>query len=69
VTQLAKTPTTASQTKPTNVPLIPMATDPRAELFWLLGRIEGQGVEGAARIVSLVIELTAVAPPAETGGE
>lgn len=42
--------------------LIPKPTDPRAELFWLLGRIEGQGVEGAARIATLVIDLTA--PPA-----
>lgn len=56
---MAKTPATTSQSKPnSNLPLIPKATDPRAELFWLLGRIEGQGVEGAARIVSLVIELT-----------
>jgi hypothetical protein len=69
VNHLAKQTATSSQAKPSsNVPLIPKATDPRAELFWLLGRIEGQGVEGAARIVSLVIELTA-AEPAETGGE
>lgn len=52
--------TSNSQQTPTkaNTPLIPAPTDPRAELFWLLGRIEGKGVEGAARIATLVIELT-----------
>jgi len=50
----------SSQTKSSsNLPLIPKSTDPRAELFWLLGRIEGQGVEGAKRIAELVIDLTA----------
>jgi hypothetical protein len=58
------TPTRDTQTK-VAAALIPRATDPRSELFWLLGRIEGQGVEGAARIVTLVIELTA--PPTAEG--
>jgi hypothetical protein len=68
---LAKTPTTTSPSKlSSNVPLIPKATDPRAELFYLLGRIEGQGVEGSKRIAELVIDLTQVAvAPAETDGE
>jgi hypothetical protein len=68
---LAKQAQTLSQAKSVNhLPLIPKATDPRAELFFLLGRIEGQGVEGAARIVSLVIDLTS-APfaPASVGVE
>jgi hypothetical protein len=41
--------------------LIPKATDPRAELFYLLGIIRGAGVEAASRIAELVIDLTA--PP------
>ena len=41
---------------PTNA--IPKSTDPRAELFFLLGTIKGLGVESADRIVSLVIDLT-----------
>jgi hypothetical protein len=63
---LAKPASTTSQTKPSsNVPLIPKATDPRAELFYLLGRIEGQGVEGSKRIAELVIDLTTPAVPRE----
>lgn len=50
-----------------NLPLIPKATDPRAELFYLLGRIEGQNVEGSKRIAELVIDLTAA--PTTTEGE
>lgn len=65
---MAKQPTsTPSKPNPSNVPLIPRPTDPRAELFFLVGRIAGQGVEGASRIAELVIELTApVAQAAET---
>jgi hypothetical protein len=55
------TPTRESSTK-VAAALIPKPTDPRAELFYLLGRIEGQQVQGAARIAELVIDLTA--PPA-----
>jgi len=57
---LAKTttPTRDSQPKVT-VALIPKATDPRAELFYLLGIIRGSGVEAASRIAELVIDLTA----------
>lgn len=54
------TPTRDSQTK-VAAALIPKPTDPRAELFYLLGRIEGQGVEGSKRLAELVIDLTA--PP------
>ena len=38
-------------------PLIPKSTDPRAELFYLLGRING--TEEGPRITELVIDLTA----------
>jgi hypothetical protein len=70
VNQLAKTPTTASPNKPSsNVPLIPKATDPRAELFYLLGRIEGQGVEGSKRLAELVIDLTTAPLPPTVEGE
>ena len=66
---MAKQPSSSTPSKPSatsNVPLIPRPTDPRAELFFLVGRIAGQGVEGASRIAELVIELTApVAQAAE----
>lgn len=68
---MAKTPTsTPSKPNPSNQPLIPRPTDPRAELFFLVGRIAGQGVEGANRIAELVIELTTQGPQvsAETEG-
>jgi hypothetical protein len=45
-------------------PLIPKATDPRAELFYLLGKIAG--TEEGSRITELVIDLT---QPAEGGSE
>lgn len=62
---MAKTPTPTRDTQ-TKVAaaLIPKATDPRAELFYLLGIIRGSGVEAASRIVELVIDLTA--PPSAT---
>jgi hypothetical protein len=69
---LAKPTITSSPSKTSsNVPLIPKATDPRAELFYLLGRIEGQGVEGSKRIAELVIDLTMnhAAPTTTDGGE
>lgn len=59
---MAKPVSTTQAKVNSNVPLIPKSTDPRAELFWLLGRIEGQGVEGAKRIAELVIDLTAERP-------
>ena len=37
-------------------PLIPKPTDPRAELFYLLGKIAG--TEEGTRITELVIDLT-----------
>jgi hypothetical protein len=46
---------TVSQTS-TKAPLIPKATDPRAELFYLLGKIAG--TEEGPRITELVIDLT-----------
>ena len=60
----------AKSTPNHNAPLIPRPTDARAELFYLCGRISGQGVEGANRIAELVIELTSSpAPVAEAEGE
>lgn len=59
---MAKTTTLNRDTQPkAAVALIPKATDPRAELFYLLGVIRGAGVEASVRIAELVIELTA--PP------
>ena len=64
---MAKQTTTApSKPNPSSQPLIPRPTDPRSELFFLVGRIAGQGVEGASRIAELVIELTAPAASAES---
>jgi hypothetical protein len=57
---LAKTPISQA---PTKAPLIPKATDPRAELFYLLGKISDR--EEGPRITELVIDLTA--PPATEG--
>jgi hypothetical protein len=48
-------------------PLIPVLTDPRSELYFLLGRLQGAGVESADRITVLVTELTA--PQPEPAGE
>lgn len=52
-------PSQARQTQPTS--FIPKSTDPRAELFFLLGTLQGR-VESANRITELVIDLTL--PPA-----
>jgi hypothetical protein len=69
VNPLAKTTTpTQSQPKP-SAALLPKGTDPRSELFFLLGHLKGSGFESASRITELVIDLTAAAEPAETGGE
>jgi hypothetical protein len=46
--------------------LIPVSTDPRSELYFLLGRLPD--IESADRITVLVTQLTNPAP-AETGGE
>jgi hypothetical protein len=43
-------------------PLIPVTTDARSELYFLLGRLQGAGIESADRITVLVTELTAPAP-------
>jgi hypothetical protein len=63
---LAKTiaPAPAAK-KPSNS--IPRATDPRAELFFLLGTLKGMNIDSADRIAELVIELTMLegAPVAE----
>jgi hypothetical protein len=45
--------------KPTNA--IPKETDPRAELFYLLGSLRGMDIDSCDRITELVILLTA--PP------
>lgn len=42
--------------KPTNA--IPKETDPRAELFYLLGSLKGMGIDSSDRITELVIDLT-----------
>lgn len=47
--------------------LIPVSTDPRSELYFLLGRLQGSGYDGADRITVLVTELTQAAEP--VGGE
>jgi hypothetical protein len=46
----------------TKAPLIPKPTDPRAELFYLLGKIAG--TEEGTRITELVIDLTLTQPEA-----
>jgi hypothetical protein len=46
-------------------PLIPVTTDHRSELFFLLGRLQGAGIEGADRITVLVAELTKPQPTGE----
>jgi hypothetical protein len=58
---LAKATIPQAQSK---APLIPKSTDPRAELFYLLGRIAG--TEEGPRITELVIDLTT---PAEASAE
>lgn len=64
--KLAKHASSPSQAKTNNNhPLIPKPTDPRAELFYLLGVLKGQNVEGFSRIAELVIDLTAM--PVEEG--
>lgn len=45
----------------------PKSTDARSELFWILGRMEGQGVEGAVRAADLVIDLTTTEPMDSVG--
>jgi len=62
---LAKTTTPTRDSQPkVAAALIPKPTDPRAELFYLLGVIRGSGVDSASRIAELVIDLTA--PRAES---
>jgi hypothetical protein len=46
-------------------PLIPVTTDHRSELFFLLGRLQGANIEGADRITVLVTELTKPQPTGE----
>lgn len=57
-TQLSKPSTPANANRNGN----PKSTDPRSELFWILGRMEGQGVDGAVRAADLIIDLTDAAP-------
>jgi hypothetical protein len=67
VIPLAKTPTTTSAPTKTPASFLPKSTDPRAELFFLLGALKGGGIESASRITELVIDLTAVTPPTAEG--
>jgi hypothetical protein len=60
---MAKTPT-APRNEAVK-PLIPVTTDNRSELFFLLGRLQGAGIEGADRITVLVTELTKPQPTGE----
>jgi hypothetical protein len=53
--------------KPTNA--IPKETDPRAELFWLLGSLKGMNIDSADRIGELVIFLTTPAQALDRGEE
>jgi hypothetical protein len=46
----------------TKAPLIPRATDPRAELFYLLGKIAG--TEEGPRITEIIIEHLTMKPEA-----
>jgi hypothetical protein len=64
---LAKTTAPTSSKPQTSAALLPKGTDPRSELFFLLGHLRGSNFESASRITELVIDLTA--PPVETGEE
>ena len=56
------TPTRESQPK-TSAPLVPIATDPRTELFFLIGKAGYEcSPPMANRIMELVVVLTAPAP-------
>jgi hypothetical protein len=66
---LAKTPTTTTTQPKPSAALLPKGTDPRSELFFLLGHLKGSGFESASRITELVIDLTNVAPTSTDGGE
>ena len=62
---MAKTNTPTRESSPkTAAALIPKPTDPRAELFYLLGELKGNNIHSASRIAELVIDLTA---PPSTG--
>lgn len=60
-------PAPTKNTKPNGAGVIPKATDARAELFFLLGALQGAGVESANRITELTIDLTA--PPTAEGDD
>lgn len=69
---MAKTTTPARDNRPSNnsnAALHPQPTDPRMELFYLLGVLRGAGVDNSVRIAELVNELLIPAAPAMTGGE
>lgn len=62
---MARTPSVAAPSAPkTPAAYIPKPTDARAELFYLLGTLNGR-FESANRIVELVIDLTAPPEPTE----
>jgi hypothetical protein len=60
---LAKTPTQQQPMK-TPAPLVPIATDPRTELFFLIGKAGYEcNPPMANRMMELAVILTAPAPP------
>jgi|HubBroStandDraft_6_1064221.scaffolds.fasta_scaffold2078180_2 hypothetical protein len=60
----AAKPTNSHQ--PTGI-LQPQATDPKLELYYLLGVLRGAGVDNAVRVAELVNQLLAPATPAAEG--
>lgn len=59
--------TSNSQQTPTKTNFLPKTTDPRAELFFLLGTLQGSGAPVAMRITELVIDLTLIPEDAVNG--
>jgi hypothetical protein len=64
---LAKQPSTQQQPTRTPAPLVPIVTDPRTELFFLIGKAGYEcNPPMANRMMELVVILTAPATLAET---
>jgi hypothetical protein len=67
---MAKTSSNQQQPTKTSAPLVPIETDPRTELFFLIGKAGYEcNPPMANRMMELAVILTAAAPAAETGGE
>jgi hypothetical protein len=67
---LARTPTTPKldSSKPvSNGVLHPQSSDPKLELFYMLGVLRGANVEGSIRIAELVNQILTPAAEPETG--